>query len=98
MQSDKLEFACDYCGESVREGERTWSVPITGGARGTLCSPECQLSYSKYILDPYHARREHAIRAQHGNNVWPYAPPPARVKRYNPVSYTPREQWLCSGK
>ena len=84
---------CDYCGEPT--GSRTYSVfiPQNNDTLGFLCSPECQLSYSKYILGAGHAEREPQIRSTH-KRVHKYAPSPHYVKKYNRLDYTPRKEWL----
>lgn len=93
-----LFFPCDYCGESIIEGEPTFSVPTPKGEAGTLCCPECQLSYSRYLLDPYHEQREPLIRQRHRGHHYQYAPPPFRVYRFNPKECDPRAQWAHSRK
>lgn len=89
-------FPCDYCGEDITEGDQTYSVPIPErqDSIGELCCPECQLSYSKYILGNGHATREAVMRVQHRGHIYAYAPPPARTKKYNKHQYTPRSVWL----
>lgn len=90
-------FPCDYCGEDIQEGEKTYEVPIParGDSIGVLCCPECQLSYSKFIVGNGHSERELLIRAQHHGHHHEYAPPPARTKKYNKHDYTPRSVWLA---
>ena len=88
---------CDYCGEDIVEAtDKTWSIPtpIRDDTVGMLCSPECQLSYSKYIVGPGHLEREPLMRNQHRGVLYSYAPPPGSVKKYNGSSYTPRSVWL----
>lgn len=94
-------YECGYCGEEICEGEATWSVPIKEGrdAVGTLCSPECQLAFSRYMVDVHHDRREPLIRAQHKGVTYGYAPPPGFVKRtcIGP-DWVPRSAWCQSRK
>ena len=89
-------FPCDYCGEDIMEGSSTvYSVPIPERSAqvGVLCCPECQLSYSKYIVGNGHETREPFIREQHRGRVFAYAPPPYFVKKYNKQTYIPRSEW-----
>lgn len=92
-----MNIPCDYCGEDIIEGkQKVYNVPIPmrNDSVGVLCSPQCQLSYSKYIAGNGHTEREPFIRRQHGGVTYAYAPPPAQVKRYNKHGYTPRSEWL----
>ena len=88
-------FPCDYCGEDIEEGQKTYTVfiPERNDSVGTLCCPQCQLSYSKYIVGNGHSSREIAMRREHRGYRYEYAPPPARTKKYNKHDYTPRAEW-----
>ena len=93
---NEKESLCDYCGEPILDPCKTYSVPLpkNNDVVGYLCTPECQLSYSKFIIGAGHEEREKLMRLKHVK-YHNYAPQPYFVKKYNSFNYIKRSIWLA---